>query len=223
MTRLVIRRYDRRDEQGVYDVCYRTGFMGDTLEGSRRFTDRKLFAYLFCAYYLHSEPENCFVLYDEGKERVAGYIIGTLDSSTQARRAFKVLVPLVIGHVLTNTLWQHPSCLIPLMTFARSARKLPTIKRLYEQYPSHLHINILQDYHGLGFGYRLLEAFEQHLLSRNVEGVHLRTTSRNEKALKLYERNGYSVLGVSAVTMWPGELSNALLLGKRLGKGTHGL
>ena len=49
-----IRPYKRRFEMDVVDVCRRAGLMGESLEGSGRFGDRRLIGLLWLSQYLHN-------------------------------------------------------------------------------------------------------------------------------------------------------------------------
>jgi hypothetical protein len=70
-----IRSARKSDASAIGEVCYRTGFMGEDLTGTGRFEDPRLFALIFCLYYLWFEADHCFVAEDAGK--VVGYIIGS--------------------------------------------------------------------------------------------------------------------------------------------------
>lgn len=65
---------------------------------------------------------------------------------------------------------------------------------LLRDYPAHLHIDILPEFHGQGIGTRLMNTFEDHLLENGVTGVHLYTSSLNRKAVPFYKKMGYAVL-----------------------------
>ena len=108
MNRLSIRKYESADEEGVATVCYETGYMGDTLRGTGKFNDEVLFTNLFCRYYLRYEPSNCFVLVDDSCGRIAGYVIGSLDTPAQLRRlAIRSGLPIVLRAVFLTS-WKHP-------------------------------------------------------------------------------------------------------------------
>ena len=55
---IIIRPYQSKDRQGVIEVLYRTGYMGE--DAKDYFDDKYLFGLLFGIYYLDYEPENCF-------------------------------------------------------------------------------------------------------------------------------------------------------------------
>ena len=62
-------------------------------------------------------------------------------------------------------------------------------------YPSHLHIDLLPDAQGHGWGRRLMDAIEALLTDAGSPGVHLGTSVRNERAIAFYRHLGYEELG----------------------------
>lgn len=60
-----------------------------------------------------------------------------------------------------------------------------------EQYPAHLHIDILPEYTGGGNGSRLLETLMARLRSEHVSGVMLGVSLSKEGAIRFYRRNGF--------------------------------
>lgn len=216
MSRLSIRKYESTDEAGVATVCYKTGFMGDTLHGAGRFNDEVLFTSLFCRYYLRYEPHNCFVLVDNSTNRIAGYVIGSLDTRAQVRRlVLRMGLPIIL-RAMFYTSWKYPESIRAIFTMIRATVSGKRTGYLVQDLPAHLHINILPEYQGLGMGSQLLDAFEDQTLSCGVVGIHLRTTSRNIKALSFYEKKQYRKISENSASMWPDEESSTLLLGKKL-------
>lgn len=63
------------------------------------------------------------------------------------------------------------------------------------EYPAHLHINLLPPYQRKGLGRQLMDALEASLQQRNCSGVSLCVNSRNQGAMRFYERCGFQKLG----------------------------
>ena len=61
-------------------------------------------------------------------------------------------------------------------------------------YPAHLHIDILPDYQSKGIGSKLISAFCNNVKEQNIDGVMLIVGSENEGARRFYERNGFTLL-----------------------------
>ena len=66
-----------------------------------------------------------------------------------------------------------------------------------QDFPAHLHINISQDFHGIGLGAELIKYFYEVLRENKIQGVHI-VTSPISRNVKFYERNGHRFTRVSS-------------------------
>ncbi len=220
MSQIVIRPYRQTDEESVLDICYRTGYMGEDLTGRHSFNDRQLFGYLFCLYYLLYESNHCFVAEEKtGEAKVVGYIVGTADSKRQAIQFALKMVWRIALRLLLYTSWKHPESARAVFFLRKNAgvERSPQQLRLYEDYPAHLHINVLPEYQHCGVGSKLLDTFEDHMRRSNVPGIHLRTSNRNRKAVPFYYRKQYVLLSEEKLWIWEdaGD-TKSLLFAKKL-------
>jgi ribosomal protein S18 acetylase RimI-like enzyme len=62
---------------------------------------------------------------------------------------------------------------------------------LWEEFPSHLHIDILPSYQRQGWGAQLIMALLQQLQHEGSRGVYLGVGASNTGAVKFYERLGF--------------------------------
>jgi GNAT superfamily N-acetyltransferase len=67
--------------------------------------------------------------------------------------------------------------------------------KLLEDYPAHLHVDILPDWQGRGWGRRLMETLAGTLCGQGVRGVHLSMAGDNAAAGKFYEKMGFQRFG----------------------------
>ena len=93
-----------------------------------------------------------------------------------------------------------------MQPYAEEIRKLgePYIKRVedglreynlaYEEYPAHLHIDILEEYTGHHHGSMLMKAMLNLLRQHHVKGVCLGVARANQRAVSFYLHNGFKVL-----------------------------
>ena len=217
MSKILIRKYQDSDWDEVLSISYKTGYMGNDLEGTGRFDDIRLFGYLFCIYYLIYEQEHCFVAIDENSNyKVVGYIIGTLDTKNQHRLFMKKML-LKISKRLVYTLFKYPKTFRSVMNILKnkSWRLIP--RAFYYNYPVHFHINILAEYQGKGIGNQLLAKFEDHVKENGSTGIHLKTSNKNYNAIKFYLKNGYCKLFELDDTLWEGiENYKTIILVKKL-------
>ena len=67
---------------------------------------------------------------------------------------------------------------------------------LVEEYPAHLHIDILPAFQSRGWGGKMIERLEEELRGRGVRGVHLVMGAGNEGAERFYRRCEFERWGV---------------------------
>lgn len=205
MPEILIRKYIDTDFEQVLNICYKTGYMGKNLKGTGKFDDRKLFSYFFCSYYLFYEKEHCFVAVDSDHDnRVVGYIIGAANTKKQITM-FIIKMSWRIGLRLLYTLFKYPSTLKSIRNILKNKTYKHIPKNFYNEYPAHLHINLLPEYQGKSIGTLLLSAFENHIRNNpdsSKKGIHLKTSNINSKAVKFYTKNGYTKLLEFPDTLW---------------------
>jgi GNAT superfamily N-acetyltransferase len=63
-----------------------------------------------------------------------------------------------------------------------------------DEFPAHLHIDLLPELQGQGVGRRLIRALLGELAERGVPGVHLGVSPRNTGARAFYSRLGFRPL-----------------------------
>ena len=88
----------------------------------------------------------------------------------------------------------------------RTEPEIPNLERMLLEFPAHLHIDILPEYHRQGIGTELITKLESHLRNRKCPGVHLGTSEQNTKAILFYESIGFNRYYTSppGYGMWPG-------------------
>lgn len=210
---VVIRKYEKKDRDGVIDVCYHTGYMGEDCEirGKKRnhFTDKKLFGLFFCLYFTDYEPENCFVA--EVDNKVVGYILGSLDAGRQEKIMMARMGWKILFHLAFITSWRHIRDFFTVLGFLVSGlRYLGTPSnpknmphgKILEEYKAELHIDILDGYQRRGIGSRLINAFTNHVKKNGVNGIHLGTSDRNVKAVPFYLKKGFKIVSVNNASLW---------------------
>jgi protein O-GlcNAcase/histone acetyltransferase len=202
-----IRHYRPGDEQGCYYVCLKTGDYGGDGEPFYR-EDPDALGRIFVGPYLAFEPELALVLEDD--QGICGYALAALDSrtfyhryETEWRPKLVAQVPAPAGdpgrwtRVQTVYGWYHnPDYFCP---------------EPYEEYPSHLHIDLLERAQGQGHGRRMMERLMSELQSRGSPGAHLGVSALNTRALGFYQKLGFREL----IRVGSGE-SGCVYLGKRL-------
>ncbi len=181
-----IRPYRPTDRDDVYDVCVRTGAAGQDATGL--YSDDALLPDIFAGPYVAYEPDLAFVV-DTG-ERVAGYVIGVADSRAFAR--------WYDDNWLPGFRRAHPLDAAPddreREVIGWGLDAADSIVPEIDSYPAHLHIDLLPELQGQGFGRRLIRRMLAALHERGVPGVFLRVSSANTSALGFYRRLGFHEL-----------------------------
>ena len=182
-----IRSYQSGDRDAVYDICLKTGDSGK--DGSHQFTDPLALGHIYAGPYMEYEPQSVFIL-NNGKN-LSGYIMGTMDS-----KAFYDWMYNEWFQLLRNTYSQ------PSGDPSRWSRTEKTInifftemnKKLFEEFPAHLHIDLLPIAQGKGQGKLMMDHYISHLVNNDIKGVHLELSITNIRAFNFYKRYGMSEL-----------------------------
>jgi ribosomal protein S18 acetylase RimI-like enzyme len=195
MTELEIRPLRAGDEPALMDVCLRTGDAGGDATGL--LDQGELLGTLWCMPYLVLEPELVSVVAQAGQtsdgQTPVGYVLGALDSAAFHAAADEHYWPQMrdrfpIGGAPKGSLDELMVALIHDRGHADGSR---AESELDERYPSHLHIDLLPEAQGLGFGRRLIERLIGQLGDRGSRGVHLGVSRNNERAIEFYRHVGF--------------------------------
>jgi len=190
--------------------------MGEDLTPTGRFKDKKLFALVNIEGYVRFETENGFVAQDRDTGSILGYIIGTANTHRYEKKIVLKMYWRIFLRLFFVTWWHYPESFRTVFYWFFTY-ETKSIEHLYNEYPAHLHINILPGYQHMGIGKNLLDMFMANMSSRGVSGVHLGTSNYNFKALPFYRKNGFEVIFERKNLFWPGvENQISMIFGKGL-------
>jgi ribosomal protein S18 acetylase RimI-like enzyme len=190
------------DRDAIYDVCLRTGDAGR--DATELYTDRRLFSDIWAGPYLVRRPHLAFVV--EGDAGVDGYVVGADDTA-----AFESECEAHWWPVLRAQYPDPPGgrVLTPDERLHRHVHHPPVAPpEVLDEFPAHLHVNLLPRAQGRGAGRRLLETLFDALAG--VAGIHLGVATENERAAAFYSHLGFFPVGPPPA---PGA---GRLLGRRL-------
>jgi ribosomal protein S18 acetylase RimI-like enzyme len=188
-----VRPYRTDDLPQLYEICLRTGDAGE--DARALVDDPTLFGAIYAAPYGVLEPARALVV-DDGSGRAVGYVLGALDT-----RAFEAKCEERWWPALRS---EHPKgsggndldeLLIGIVHEPHLADA-----RVVAQHPSHLHVDLLPEVQGGGWGRRLMEELHELLRAAGSPGVHLGVSTRNERALGFYDHLGYDELRRNALS-----------------------
>lgn len=177
MSDALIRAATPADTDAIDRLCRATAQSGEPQPDD--VADPILISLVYALPYLHLEPQTARVLERHG--RVAGYVVGAVDSYAFYRRWS---ADWATRH-LPRPRGADPD-LVALL--AEPLRALPAG---VDGYPSHLHINLAPAARGGGLGKRLLDAFLDGLRAAGSPGVHLRVAADNQDAVRFYCGRGF--------------------------------
>lgn len=190
-----IRRYREQDRQAIREICFDTAFWGES--ASIFFEAKEIVADFVTLYFTDYEPESCFVAEVNG--RVIGYLTGATNI-TRLKSIFitKVAPKLGMKFLLGGTIFRKENLAFVshwLLSFLKGEFKGQDFSKLY---PASLHINLKKDFRGLGIGSRLIVAYLDYLVKKDIPGVHLGTMS--DKAGEFFEKAGFNLLHCELVS-----------------------
>lgn len=183
-----IRPYRPGDEPALSRICLLTADAGADATGV--FADDDLWGEVFVLPYVARHPDLAFVVETDGG-RVAGYVVGTDDTrafedwfATRWWPRFAERWPLPDGPEDERTRQDGT------LTYAYGRRG--GAEPFGDTYPAHLHIDLLPELQGQGWGRRLIDTLIEALRARGVTGLHLAADVRNEGAIAFYPRVGFT-------------------------------
>lgn len=194
-----VRGYRPGDLDRLYEICVRTADSGG--DASALVDDQRLYGSIYAAPYGLFEPDHAFVI-DDGDGSAVGYVLGVPDSRSFEERCERDWWPSLRQH--------HPigsggsdldELLIAMIHHPHTADD-----DVVATHPSHLHIDLLPEAQGNGWGRRLMEALFAALRASGSPGVHLGVSPRNERAVGFYRHLGFTELSSHPFTITLGLL-----------------
>ena len=183
-----IRLYRPADRADVYNVCVRTAAAGGDATGI--YSSDDLMPDVFAGPYLAFQPDLAFVV-DVG-DRVAGYVIAAADTRAFAERVRQEWVPTFASKYPEPSPTDAP---IVAMGVDPERMLVPEV----DEYPAHLHIDLLPELQGQGCGRALIDTLRAELARRGIPGLHLTMDPANLPARAFYDRLGFVELPSGAL------------------------
>ena len=187
----VIRRFAESDHSALMELFAHAG--EDSPSGDL-WGHAESEAAIYLTPYIGLEPES--LLLADLKGRLVGYLAGSAGGSQlpgeteRMERAIKqyrlMLRPRVLGfflRALADTLWAKTHSIQTAGDFSDP------------RWPAHLHINVLPEARGTGSAAGLMERWLEHLCEQDIPGCYLQTLVENTRAVRFFERMGFSPYG----------------------------
>jgi ribosomal protein S18 acetylase RimI-like enzyme len=182
---VVLRSATLNDLPALLSICLRTADSGKDATHLHNLPD--LVGEIYAAPYLLHEPNFAYVLVD-GVSPV-GYVLGALDTSKFESTLVKEYWPKTkekYKSISTAPLKHDVELLAELEKQGYSDSEI------IAQYPSHLHIDIIESHQGFGYGKAMIEHLLNELRIAGSRGVHLHMSAANDRAFRFYQKFGFS-------------------------------
>ena len=198
---MFVRRFATADTPALYDVCLRTADGGG--DATHLHDEPSLTGHVWLGPYLALEPDLAWVV-DDGSGRAVGYIVGAVDTlafeESRERSWWSGLRALYPERADgTSTLASADADLVNMIHHPP-----PPPLRFIEDYPSHLHIDLLPEAQGAGFGRVLIETLCASLTRLGSTGVYVGVAATNTRALAFYRRVEFVDLDTTGSALWLG-------------------
>lgn len=198
-----LRPYRSGDEDALMRVCIQTGAAGN--DATDLYTrEPRLLSEIYLLPYLALAPELATVV-AAPTEPPVGYVLGALDTGSFEAAAEERWWPALRDRYPLDALPAD----VPESYLVRRIHEPPTEPAdLLAEFPSHLHIDLLPEVQGQGYGRRLLHRLFDQLAAAGSTGVHLGTATANTRAIAFYQAMGFDE--------WPTESTRAITFVRRL-------
>ena len=184
-----IRPFHDGDGAALYEVCLKTGNGGQ--DASHLYDDPDILGHIYVGPYLLIAPEFAFVL--EDRQGICGYILGALDSPSFYQAYLERWLPRVRDRYAEPT--GNPENWTPTQELVIELFNPPTQwPEAMHEYPSHLHIDLVERAQGRGQGTAMMNVLLDHLRQAGSKGVHLGMAPENYRAERFYRKMGFTEL-----------------------------
>lgn len=192
------------DIDALYAISIATGLAGG--DASSLYRDRKLMGHIYSAPYANLQPDLCLVAEDEAG--VAGFVVGTADTSTWQRRLEREWWPGLRRQYPAPdeskmAEWSHDQRRVFMI---HNPKPIPAA--VVQSYPSHLHLNLLPRLQGHGTGSRMFAAWLAMATARGIGPLHIGVNPENARAVRFWHRVGFVELEIPEAraerTTWMG-------------------
>ncbi len=181
---VVLRSATAADLPDLLRICLQTGDSGKDATHLHKLPE--LVGDIYVAPYVLHQPDFAYALIADNK--VVGYLLGVLDT-----QAFE--------NTLAQGYWSTTKAKYVQVDSEITASDQDLLKDLAKQgfsdpalianYPSHLHIDILESHQSAGYGKAMIAYLLDELKTAGSTGVHLHMSSKNDRARAFYKKFGF--------------------------------
>jgi ribosomal protein S18 acetylase RimI-like enzyme len=173
------------------------------------FDDPWILGHVFAAPYALFEPSLVFVAEDE--VGVGGYIVGALDSRAFEKRLDADWWPALRDRYPAPPPELPPDQWTPDQRAAHFIHVPLTVPdELAEDYPSHLHVNLVPRLQSQGLGGQLMSTLIGALRDQGSVGLHFFVAPANQRAVGFYQHLGFTLASAEGPLIFTMDLRPAV-------------
>jgi len=181
-----IRAATLQDLPGTYRVCLLTGDAGR--DATEMYRNPELLGHVFVGPYVVGQPDLASVVVDD--DGVAGYGLAAFDTRAFEQWAEASWWPALRESYPVRADGSPEADLIAMIHDPPLAAD-----DLLDDFPSHLHLDLIDRVRGQGNGRLLIERMLGQLREAGSTGVHLDVAASNANAIEFYRHLGFAEVG----------------------------
>jgi ribosomal protein S18 acetylase RimI-like enzyme len=182
-----VRKFQEEDRSGLYHVCLATGDSGAS--AIHLYNHKEMLGEIYVGPYLSFQPELSLTLIQEG---IAGYALAALDTRSFEDTLSKKWWPVILEKYTSRSPENFNEREKNLFGYIQNPPLRP--EKVVSEYPSHLHIDLLETAQGRGIGKAMMHLLLDALREKGSMGVHLGMGSQNARAFTFYTKLGFTLL-----------------------------
>jgi ribosomal protein S18 acetylase RimI-like enzyme len=182
-----VRNFEEKDRSDLYHVCLATGDSG--ANAVHLYNHKDMLGEIYVGPYLTFQPDLSFTLIQDG---VAGYALAALDTTSFENTLSEKWWPLILEKYNGLSPENFNEREKNLFSYIQNPPLRP--KKFVDQYPSHLHIDLLEKAQGRGIGKAMMLIVLETLREQGSKGVHLGMGAQNSRAFTFYTKLGFTLL-----------------------------
>ena len=182
-----VRKFQEDDRSHLYHVCLATGDSGAS--ALHLYNEKEMLGEIYVGPYLSFQPDLSLTLIKDG---VAGYALAALDTRTFEDTLSKQWWPAILEKYESRSPENFNEREKNLFEYIQNPPLRPKV--IVDQYPSHLHIDLLETAQGRGIGKAMMHLLLETLREKGSKGVHLGMGSQNARAFAFYTKLGFTLL-----------------------------
>jgi GNAT superfamily N-acetyltransferase len=183
----IVRKFKEEDRPGLYHICLATGDSG--ANAVHLYNQKDMLGEIYVGPYLTFQPDLSFTLIHEG---VVGYALAALDTASFEDTLSKNWWPSILDKYNGLSPENFNDREKNLFSYIQNPPLRP--KEVIKEYPSHLHIDLLEKAQGRGIGKAMMLLVLETLREQGSKGVHLGMGAQNSRAFTFYTKLGFNLL-----------------------------